>query len=67
MPNQTRIAAAIGVALHPVHVAMSAAGEEAAQPRGSLRDGIRPGNAERVESLRPRRGSERRLYGIAAD
>jgi hypothetical protein len=46
---------------------MSAAGEEAAQPRGSLRDGIRPGNAERVESLRPRRGSERRLYGIAAD
>ena len=66
MPNQTRIAAAIGVALHPVHVAMSAAGEEAAQPRGSLRDGIRPGNAERVESFRPCRGRERCFYGFAA-
>ena len=46
---------------------MAAAGKKAAQPPGGLRDGIRPGNAERVESLRPRRGSERRLYGIAAD
>jgi hypothetical protein len=45
---------------------MSAAGEEAAQPRGGLRDGIRAGNAERVESLPPRRGGERRLYGVAA-
>jgi hypothetical protein len=45
---------------------MSAAGEEAAQPRGGLRDGIRPGNAERVKSLRQRRGAERRLYSGAA-
>jgi hypothetical protein len=60
-----RIAAAIRIALHPVHVTVSAAGEEAMEPRGGLWDGVGPGDAERVESLRSRRGRERRLYGAA--
>jgi hypothetical protein len=40
-------------------------GKEAAQACGGLRDGIRPGDAERVKSLRARRGCKRRLYGLA--
>jgi hypothetical protein len=44
---------------------VSAAGEEAMEPRGGLWDGVGPGDAERVESLRSRRGRERRLYGAA--
>jgi hypothetical protein len=59
------IAAAIGVALQPVHVAVRTAVEEVPQPRRGPGYGVRPGDAERVEPLRPCRGRERGLYGGA--
>jgi hypothetical protein len=45
---------------------MGAAGKKAAQPSGGLRDGVRPGDAERIESFPPRLGCEGRFYGFAA-
>jgi hypothetical protein len=44
-----------------MHVAMRAFGEEAAQPLRRLRDRIRPGDADRIETVRARGPRERRL------
>ena len=46
---------------HPVHVAVRAVGEEAAQPLGGLRDGVRPRDADGVEAVRARGVGERGL------
>jgi len=45
-----RIAAAIGVSRHPIHVAVDAGSKELPQPLGRVRNRIGPRDAERVEA-----------------
>jgi hypothetical protein len=45
---------------------MRAAGEKSLQARRSLRDRIRPRNADGIEALMPRRADERRLERVRA-
>ena len=52
-PHRARIAAAVGLGRHPIHVAMGAFGEEGSQPLGGQRDRIRPRHADDVKALRP--------------
>ena len=50
-PHRARIAAAVGLGRHPIHVAMSAFGEEGSQPLGGQRDRIGPRHADDVKAL----------------
>ena len=62
-PQRARIAAPVGGARHPIHVAMGALGKKALQPLRRLRDRIGPRDADHVKALRARglcqRGFER--------
>ena len=60
-PQRARIGAAVGVARHPIHVAVAAGFEECAEPRGRARDGVGPRHAEGVEAMRAGRFGERAL------
>ena len=49
-PQCARIAAAVGVSRHPIHVAVDAVGQELPQPLGRVRHCVGPRDAERVEA-----------------
>jgi len=50
-PHRARIAAAVGLGRHPIHVAMGAFGEEGSQALGGQRDRIRPRHADDIKAL----------------
>ena len=60
-PQRPRIGTAVGVARHPIHVAMAAGFEECVERGGRARDGVRPRHPEGVEAMRARRFGERVL------
>ena len=59
--TRARVAAAVRVARHPVHVAMRAGGEEFAQSSGRVWNCIRARDADGVEALGAGRLGERGL------
>ena len=60
-PQRARIGASIGVARHPIHVAMAAGFEECAETCGRARNGVGPRHAEGVEAMCAGRFGERAL------